>query len=176
MPAPRSTRACTRAAFGTAVLTAALAAALTGCDPLGCDPLGGVDPARSSAPRTATLLEEGTTEVEIGAGETVQVSLGIGTQGVGDMWGVVSQTDEDVADAEVVLGAEVAGQPARNPLSPGPPGSSSPFAVELTGKEPGTTTVRVLYCTRTAIAEGCDQSQGTLEAPVDPVEITVTVR
>ncbi|MEE1650474.1 hypothetical protein V1260_06680 [Brachybacterium sp. J144] len=44
------------------------------------------------------------------------------------------------------------------------------------GVAPGTTTVRVLYGTRAEIEEGCDQDQGTRQAPVDPVEITVTVR
>ncbi|WP_246957249.1 hypothetical protein [Brachybacterium sp. Marseille-Q7125] len=45
----------------------------------------------------------------------------------------------------------------------------------MTGASPGSTTIRVLYCTRSKIVEGCDQDKGTREPPVEPVEITVTV-
>lgn len=120
---------------------------------------------------SGTLLEEGTTEVEVDTGETVQVSLGSGSQGIGDAWGVVSQTDDAVAEAQVVMDEEVLGAEGGEEA----PGASMPYAVEITGLAAGTSTVRVLYCTRAEIAEDCDQSQGTLEPPVAPVEITVTV-
>lgn len=131
----------------------------------GCGVLGGAsgdDPA---------LLVQGTTEVQLAVGETAQVSLGEGSQGVGDDWGVISQTDATVAEASVVMDEEVFGTDEGQDA----PGTSMPYAVELTGQQPGTTTLRVLYCTRTEIAEDCDQSQGTLDAPVAPVEITVVV-
>lgn len=117
------------------------------------------------------LLPQGTTEVHLAVGETARVSLGEGSQGVGDDWGVISQTDDAVAEAEVVMDEEVHG----TEQGADAPGASMPYAVELTGEQAGTTTVRVLYCTRTEIAEDCDQSKGTLDAPVDPVEITVVV-
>lgn len=138
----------------------------------GCGMLGGSAEDPTSGPAGGTLHEQGTTEVEIAVGETAQVSLGEGSQGVGDAWGVISQTEESVASADVVLGEDVYGTGGGQDA----PGASMPYAVELTGIEAGTTTVRVLYCTRAEIAEGCDQSKGTLDPPVDPVEITVTVR
>lgn len=133
----------------------------------GCGMLGG----GNGSGGDVELLPEGTTEVQLAVGETAQVSLGEGSQGVGDDWGVVSQTDDAVAEAEVVMDEEVSGTEEGEDA----PGASMPYAVELTGREPGTTTVRVLYCTRAEIAEDCDQSKGTLEAPVAPVEITVVV-
>ncbi|ATG50658.1 hypothetical protein CFK38_03330 [Brachybacterium vulturis] len=136
------------------------AALLAGCGVLGGG--SGDDPA---------LLVQGTTEVQLAVGETAQVSLGEGSQGIGDDWGVISQTDATVAEASVVMDEEVFGTDEGQDA----PGASMPYAVELTGRQPGTTTVRVLYCTRTEIAEDCDQSQGTLDAPVAPVEITVVV-
>lgn len=162
-------------------LLTALATALLVAAPLaGCSLADRVEPqpTPTTAPPTArqgTLLPKGTTEVELAVGETVQVSLGQGSPGVGDTWGVVSQTDESTASADVEIGDAVFGT-APGTETPAPVGGSRPYAVELTGVGPGTTTVRVLYCTRAAIAEGCDQSQGTLDPPVDPVEITVTVR
>lgn len=131
----------------------------------GCGVLSGDDGAEGE------LLAQGTAEVHLAVGETAQISLGEGSQGVGDDWGVVSQTDEAVAAAEVVMGEEVHGTAEAEDA----PGASMPYAVELTGERAGTTTVRVLYCTRAAIAEDCDQSTGTLDPPVDPVEITVVV-
>ncbi|WP_394213882.1 hypothetical protein [Brachybacterium vulturis] len=136
------------------------AALLAGCGVLGGG--SGDDPA---------LLVQGTTEVQLAVGETAQVSLGEGSQGVGDDWGVISQTDATVAEASVVMDEEVFGTEDGQDA----PGASMPYAVELTGQQPGTSTVRVLYCTRTEIAEDCDQSKGTLDAPVAPVEITVVV-
>lgn len=138
----------------------------------GCGILGGSAEDPTSGPAEGTLHDQGTTEVEIAVGETAQVSLGEGSQGVGDAWGVISQTEESVASADVVLDEDVYG----TGVGEDAPGSSMPYAVELTGLDAGTTTVRVLYCTRAEIAEGCDQSKGTLDPPVDPVEITVTVR
>ena len=91
---------------------------------------------------------------------------------MGDDWGVISQSEDGVVSADVVLDEDVFGAGDGSDE----PGSSMPYAVQLRGEAPGTSTVRVLYCTRTAIAEDCDQSQGTLEPPVDPVEIAVTVR
>lgn len=132
----------------------------------GCGMFGGAD-----GPDEEELLPQGTTEVHLAVGETAQVSLGEGSQGVGDDWGVISQTDDAVAAAEVVMDEEVFGAEQGEDA----PGASMPYAVELTGEQAGTTTVRVLYCTRTEIAEDCDQSKGTLDAPVEPVEITVVV-
>ncbi|MCS6711768.1 hypothetical protein JSY14_06930 [Brachybacterium sp. EF45031] len=124
-----------------------------------------------SAAVPVELLTEGTTSVDVAPGETVQVSLGTGSQGIGDDWGDVSISDDAVATAEVVRGDRVATTSAGSDA----PGGEIPFAVAIEGHAPGTTTVRVLYCTRTAIAEGCDQSKGTKEAPVAPAELTVTV-
>lgn len=133
----------------------------------GCGVLSGGDDSDADP----ELLTQGTAEVQLTVGETAQVSLGEGSQGVGDEWGVVSQTDDTVTTTTVVMDEDVFGAEEGEDA----PGASMPYAVELTGQQPGTTTVRVLYCTRTEIAEGCDQSQGTLEAPVAPVEITVVV-
>lgn len=148
---------------GRGLGAAAAVLLLAGCGLIGGTP-GGGDP-------EGELLPEGTTEVHVAVGESAQVSLGLGSQGVGDDWGVVSLTDDAVAEAEVVMDEEVIGTEEGGDA----PGASMPYAVELTGVEAGTTTVRVLYCTRSEIAEDCDQSSGTLEPPVDPVEITVVV-
>lgn len=125
-------------------------------------------------PRQGTLLPQGTTAVQVAPGETVQVSLAEGSTGIGDDWGVVAISDDAVVGADVAIGSAVFGQPPPTDDG-GASGGTSAFAVELEGLAPGEATVRVLYCTRTKVAEGCDQTQGTLDAPVDPVEITVTV-
>lgn len=164
-PLPRLGQRRTRSA-PVALTALAATALLAGCGVLGGS--GQADPPTEEG----VLHEQGTTEVELAVGETVQVSLGEGSQGVGDDWGVISQTDESVAEAEVVMDENVVGAEEGQDA----PGVSMPYAVELTGLDSGTTTVRVLYCTRAEIAEDCDQSKGTLDPPVDPVEITVTVR
>ncbi|MDN5900372.1 MAG: hypothetical protein L0H74_09925 [Brachybacterium sp.] len=153
-PGPRRTARALAAAAGILLLA-------------GCGALGGED----GPGEDGELLPQGTTEVRLAVGETAQVSLGEGSQGVGDDWGVVSETEEAVAEAGVVMDEEVFGTEDGQDA----PGASMPYAVELTGQQPGTSTVRVLYCTRTEIAEDCDQSKGTLDAPVAPVEITVVV-
>ncbi|MDN5822187.1 MAG: hypothetical protein L0H74_09800 [Brachybacterium sp.] len=116
------------------------------------------------------LQPEGTDEVTIGIGETTQVDLGTWSPGVGDDWGVPTQIEGGAVDAHVVMNSEVFGVRDRRD-EPGT-GGSFPYAVELTGLEPGTSTVRIIYCYRTPIAEDCDQ--GPHE--IDPLEITVTVR
>jgi len=165
----------------TSLLTAAAAGALLlgGCGVLGGEePTDPPVPDQPTAQQTSatevegTLLEEGTTEVELSVGEIVQVSLGSGSPGIGDDWGVISQTEDGVVDAEVVSGDSV----IDGDDDAAAPGSATPFSVELEGVASGTSTVRVLYCTRSQIEEECDQDTGTREAPVAPVEITVTVR
>lgn len=121
--------------------------------------------------RGGTLLEVGTTEVELEVGQTLQVDLGLWSPGVGDDWGVVSRTAPEVADAEVVMGSDVVGVRRRRPDAGA--GGDARFAVEITGRSPGTTTIRSLLCWRATIEEGCEQQPGR---PIDPVEITVTVR
>lgn len=150
-----------------ATLLTASGLVLTGCSLFG--------PTQGPTPRDGTLLPEGTTEVEVTAGEIVQVSLPEGSLGVGDFWGVISVSAPDVAGAEVAIGERVFGvEPSER--EPAPAGGTQQFAVEIEGLAPGESTVRVLYCTRTkTVSEDCDQSQGTLEAPVDPVEIVVRV-
>lgn len=94
---------------------------------------------------------------------------------MGDYWDVISVGDPAIAEADVAIGEKVFGV---EPSGPGvdAPGGPSPFAVEIHGLTAGETTVRVLYCTRTReVQEDCDQSQGTLEAPVEPVKIQVQV-
>lgn len=121
--------------------------------------------------RRGTLLDEGTTEVELEVGQTLQVDLGTWEPSVGDDWGVVSQTAPDVADAEVVMGSSVVGERPRRDDAAG--GGDARYAVEITALAPGTTTIRTLHCWRDGIEEGCDQAPNR---PIDPVEITVTVR
>ena len=125
-------------------------------------------------PREGTPLPEGTTEIEVAADETVHVALPEGSLGVGDYWGVVSVEDDSIIEADVAFGEDVVGEYPSD--TDEEEGGTQAFAVEVTGQSPGETTVRVLYCTRTrTVSEGCDQSQGTLEPPVDPVEILVRV-
>ena len=132
-------------------------------------------PSTEVTPEGVTLLGEGTTEVDVQAGGVVQVSLPEGSLGVGDYWGVISVADPSVAEAEVAIGEEVYGV-APSTEEPDNTGGTQQFAVEIQALAPGETTVRVLYCTRTReVSEGCDQSHGTLDAPVDPVEIAVRV-
>lgn len=101
-------------------------------------------------------------------GKTAQVDLGAVSPGVGDAWGVTAVSDPAIAEAEVVLADRVFGvDPTQQP-----PGSSVPGAVALTGLAPGTTTVHVVYCYRSAVAEGCDQGPN----PTAPIDIAVTVR
>lgn len=147
----------------------------------GCSLLGGEEPPtpaptteQSPTPREGTLLPEGTTEVEVAADATVQVALPEGSLGVGDYWDVVSVEDDSIVEADVAIGEDVVGE---LPSETGEEeGGTQAFAVEVTGLAPGETTVRVLYCTRTrTVSEGCDQSEGTLEPPIDPVEIRVRV-
>lgn len=125
------------------------------------------------------LLAEGTDEVSIEVGETVQVDLGQWSPGVGDDWGAVPVTDDSTGEhgtvddgivtAGVVMNSEVFGVRERRD---GPEaGGSFPYAVELTGVAPGTSTVRLVYCYRTNIAEDCDQGP----RDIDPIELTVTV-
>lgn len=148
----------------------------------GCSILGGSGPEPTTdgpttqdqdgpTPADVELLPEGTTTVDLAPGESIQVSLGTGNQGIGDDWGVVANSAETVATAEVVRGDDVAVEGAESDA----PGSETPFAVAVDAHTPGTTTVRVLYCTRTKVAEGCDQSKGTKDAPVGPIELTITV-
>ncbi|MGP9694154.1 hypothetical protein ACT3TZ_05990 [Brachybacterium sp. AOP25-B2-12] len=134
-----------------------------------CDP--GSDPTPTEGP--STTLAPGTTEVELAVGDTEQVGIGDVSPGIGDAWGVVARSDESVADAEVVLAEKVAGVEKDDATEPAEVGRPTEAAVAITGRTPGTTTVRVVYCYRTAMAEGCDQGP---DGPVEPLEITVTVR
>ncbi|ASK66197.1 hypothetical protein CFK39_10650 [Brachybacterium avium] len=165
---------------GRVLLAATGAVLLSGCSllPVGEDP--STEPSdqattTQAAPSEGTLLPEGTAAVEVTAGEIVQVSLPEGSLGVGDYWGVVSMGDPAIVEADVAIGEKVFGvEPASD--STQAPGSTQQFAVEIHGLAAGETTVRVLYCTRTReVEEDCDQSHGTLEAPVEPVEISVRV-
>ncbi|MGP9682432.1 hypothetical protein [Brachybacterium sp. AOP3-A1-3] len=164
-PAARSDRRCRRRDRARRLRLAAIAAtvlSLTSCYLLDPD-----------------LLAEGTDTVTIEVGETAQVALGEWSPGVGDDWGAVPVTDDSAGEhgavddgvvvADVVMNSEVFGVRERRD---GPEaGGSFPYAVELTGVAPGTSTVRLVYCYRTAIAEDCDQGP----RDIDPIEITVTV-
>lgn len=161
-----------------AALAATAVLLATGCSLLGPeeptapphDPTSEAEP----TPREGTLLPEGTTEVQVEAGESMQVALPEGALGVGDYWGVISVSDPAVAEADVVIGENVVGEMPRE--SGDEEGGPQAFAVEISGLQEGEATVRVLYCTRTReVSEGCDQEYGTLDAPVEPVEIQVSV-
>ncbi len=81
-----------------------------------------------------------------------------------------------VAEADIAIGGGCGRRRTGRRREPEPVGGTQQFAVEIEGLEPGTTTVRVLYCTRVhEVTEDCDQTQGTLDAPVEPVEIEVRV-
>lgn len=124
-------------------------------------------------------LPEGTDEVSIEVGETAQVDLGEWSPSIGDRWGAVplqegdateyAAVDDGIVAAHVVQGPEVFGVRARRD---GPEtGGTTPHAIELSGVAPGTSTVRIVHCYRTEIAEGCDQGP----RDIDPIELTVTV-
>lgn len=115
------------------------------------------------------LLPEGTDQVSLEVGETAQVDLGTWSPGVGDDWGVVPPEVDGAVEAQVVMNSEVFG--VREGRDEPGTGGSFPYSVELTGIEPGTSTVRVIFCYRSKIMEDCDQ--GPRE--IDPIEITVTV-
>ncbi|HEX7349781.1 hypothetical protein [Brachybacterium sp.] len=116
-------------------------------------------------------LPRGTEDVTIEAGETVQVDLGSWSPGVGDDWGVLPQAQEGTLEARVVMNSEVFGVRERRDRPEA--GGELPYAVELTGLAPGTSTVRIQYCYRTAITEDCEQRPH--EDRVAPLEIDVTV-
>lgn len=179
-PGAAASRRARLARRGRILLAVAGAVLLSGCSllPVGEDP--STDPSdqattTQAAPRKGTLLPEGTAAIDVTAGESVQVSLPEGSLGVGDYWGVVSVGDPAIVEADVAIGEEVFGvEPASGNTQA--PGGTQQFAVEIHGLTAGETTVRVLYCTRTReIEEDCDQSHGTLEPPVEPVEISVRV-
>ena len=179
-PGVTALRGARLARWGRILLAGASAVLLSGWSllPVGADP--SADPSdqattTQAAPREGTLLPEGTAAVDVTTGESVQVSLPEGSLGVGDYWGVASVGDPAIVEADVAIGEEVFGvEPASG--STQAPGGTQQFAVEIHGLAAGETTVRVLYCTRTReVEEGCDQSHGTLEAPVEPVEISVRV-
>lgn len=177
--ARRSGRTPERTAGRAGRIAALIAAGLLALS--GCSLLGGGDGDNAdcgghhgSAPHEGEFLQQGTTEVDTTAGERVQVALPDGSLGVGDDWGVIEVSDPSVVDADVVVGEKVFGQ---EPSDDTKVGGSSPFAIELRAKKAGEATVTVVYCTRARdFSRMCDQSQGTLEAPVKPVEVTVTVQ
>lgn len=125
------------------------------------------------------LLAAGTQEVTLEVGETAQVDLGDWSPGVGDRWGAVpvqegdaagyAAVDDGIVAARVVQGDEVFGERAQRDDPEA--GGSSPHAIELTGRAPGTSTVRIVHCYRVGIEEGCDQGP----RDIDPIELTVTV-
>ena len=157
-------------------LLATVALLMSGCALLGEEesPTPAPTTEQTPTPREGTLLPEGTTEVEVAADETVQVALPKGSLGVGDYWGVVSVEDDSIIEADVAIGEYVVGELPSD--TDEEEGGTQAFAVEVTGLSPGETTVRVLYCKRTrTVSERCDQSEGTLETPVEPVEIRVRV-
>lgn len=140
---------------GAGALAAAVLLLSTGCGLFG---------------RDVERLPQGTREVTVQVGETAQVSLGWINPSIGDIWSVYEVNPEGIAAAKVVKGENVVGG-----SSPDAPGSGTFGAVEIMGEKAGTTTVTVLYCTRTEVEPGCDQSLGTLTPPVEPLEIEVTV-
>ena len=142
-------------------------------DPTPADP--GPTASERATPREGALLAEGTTEVDVAPGDTVQVSLPEGSLGVGDYWGVVAVDEPSVAGADVAIGEAVFGvEPAAEGTHS--TGGNQQFAVEIRGLTAGETTVRALYRTQTrTVSQDCDQSRDTLDAPVEPVEITVRV-
>lgn len=167
----------------TATFVAAAAVVVSGCSLLGAadgedtteNPPTSATSTRPT-PREGTLLKQGTTSVTLEVGERVQVSLPRGSLGVGDLWGIGAVGDPDVAVASIAIGERVFGEEPADKDTPAP-GSSSAFAVEIEAVATGTTTVRAIYCTRVhEVSQGCDQSEGTLDPPVKPVEITVRVR
>lgn len=149
---------------------------LGGCSLLPSDddpPTTSPAPATGPAtPKDGIVLPEGTKEVAVPLDEAVQIALPDGSPGVGDLWGVASIDDPAIVEADVVIGEDVMGAEDTDNED----GSTQPYAIELHGLTDGETTVRVLYCTRVhEVSEDCDQSQGTLDPPVEPVEIAVRV-
>lgn len=170
-------QAARRARPVSAGLTAVGMLLLSGCSLLPSHDDPTTSPAAPTTTREGRLLPEGTTAVEVPAGEIVQVALPEGSLGVGDFWGVASGAESEIATADIAIGEDVFGVPPNPPDSTQKAGGTQQFAVEIHGLAAGETTVRVLYCTRVHEgSEGCDQSQGTLDAPVEPVEIAVRVR
>lgn len=131
--------------------------------------------APTAGPDQVEVLARGTTQVNLARGATVQVSLGDYQPGVGDDWGVVNASPEGLVDADVIRGDAVAGQDAESPSAPPKVGGKTAFAVRITGVESGRASVTVVYCTRAAVEDGCDQTHGTLDAPIEPVVLDVTV-
>lgn len=120
-------------------------------------------------------LPLGTDTLTLAVGEGTQVALAAVRPGVGEAWGVVSADPPGVVTAQVVHGAAVIGQHAPDAGRPPRVGGPVATAVAVRALAPGTATVRVLFCFRSAIEEGCDQGQAYGLDPVAPVLITVTV-
>lgn len=166
---PPRRRATARTALAAAALLVACGA-LTGCDLLAP---GRPDhgPSTSPEPEIPQTYPEVTRAVTVARGETIRIALPNGNPSVGDQWGVVSSSEPAVAHAEVHVEPKEKPSPGAPPMVGGP----AAFSVQIRGDHPGSTTIRVLYCTRSVIKEGCDQSHGRLKPPVEPREYRVTV-
>lgn len=120
-----------------------------------------------------STLPPDTRRVEIAVGEKAHIGLGRVNTSVGDNYGAVSQQPSGIVDAEFVTGTEVMGH--RKPLfEEEKDGASTDGAIQFTGLKPGTATVRIIYCFRDVIREGCNRgySKGTKN---QPFSVTVTV-
>lgn len=140
----------------------------------GCGPKGDATPGAPSTPaESRTTLPPQTIQIAVAVGESAQLGLGSLNPSVGDNWGVVSQQPSGLVEARTVTGDRVFGH-TPSPSEASATGLSTVGAIQITGLKPGTTKLKVIYCYRSEVREGCDQGYAK-GAEYQPKIITVTV-
>lgn len=163
---PQQSRTPLRGPVRTVMVAALLGSlALTGC--------GSKSEPTPSPSESRTTLSPHTSQIEVAVGQSAQLGLGEMNLSVGDGWGVVSQQPSGIVEAKTVTGEKVFGY-TQPPEDVGKAGAPTVGAIQITGTRPGTTKLKVVYCFRDTIREGCNRGYSKADEN-QPKTITVTV-